>query len=409
MTGVQTCALPISVLRGKIVVTSNGVKVDLIRELEKSGKPERNPKKLIYASSPDRGLLTLLKIFPRAKEIVPDIELHCFYGVNNIEALIEFNPRFRHYQGFVDKLKRALDQPGVHWRGRVSQRELYREWLTAGIWCYPTHFGETSCITCMEAQCLGAVPVTNPYWALSENVTHGVWITGDPQNDSLIQARYVDAIVRVATSPGTDEFRRRMMHSCRGRFNWDRVVDQWESLADGIPGVAQFAYQLRHAKAPCLNVGCNEDLYDLRGRFAGTNVDVTTWDVANARPNKVDVVADARMLPESLHGKFGSVVLGDILEHMADDDAVAALRSAKKCLKNGGPIVVTVPSDDRPVSQQRDGATEADLYCQGVHAFHVVPVTRQRLESWIDRAGLRIVEEQQLDYTNCAGWGLVCK
>ena len=66
------------VLRGKIVVTSNGVKVDLIRELEQNHVPPRNKHKLIYASSPDRGLLTLLKIFPKAKEIVPDLELHCF-------------------------------------------------------------------------------------------------------------------------------------------------------------------------------------------------------------------------------------------------------------------------------------------------------------------------------------------
>lgn len=396
------------VLRNKIVVSTNGIKVDLIRDIEAEGIPERNPKKLIYASSPDRGLLTLLKIFPKAKEIVPDLELHCFYGVDNIEKLIAFNPRFSHYKGFVSKLKKALDQPGVHWRGRVSQRELYREWLTAGIWAYPTHFGETSCITCMEAQALGATPITNPYWALAENVRYGVWITGDPQNNSLIQARYVDAIVKVATSP-SPFYHQEMMKYARARWNWDRVVDQWESAIDGRKATCQFAFQLRNAVAPALNVGCNEDLYDFKSKLNCTNVDITNWDVSNQRPNKADILADARRLPSDLHGKFGSVILGDILEHMTDDDAVMALRNAKQCLANGGPIVVTVPHDTRPVHEQMDGAEEHHQYTDGVTAFHVNPVTRERLESWIAGAGLKINKIQELDYTNFAGWGVVCR
>ena len=396
------------VVKDKVVVSSNGIKVDLMREIEAEGIPRRNPKKLIYASSPDRGLLTLLKIFPKAKEIVPDLELHCFYGVDNIEKLIEFNPRFSHYKGFVQKLKKALDQPGVHWRGRVSQKELYREWMAAGIWPYATHFGETSCITCMEAQALGAVPVTNPYWALAENVRYGVWVTGDPQNNSLIQARYVDAIVRIANSD-CDSYRDEMMKFARGKWNWDRIVDQWETLIDGVPGIAQFNFQLRNAKAPALNVGCNEDIFDIKGQLDGTNVDITNWDVANARLNKADVIADARSLPQEMHRRYGSVILGDILEHMSDDDAVAALQSAKQCLANGGPIVVTVPSDTRPVAQQRNGAKESDQYCDGVHAFHVNPVTKERLDLWLQRAGLQVQKIQQIDYTNFMGWGVVCK
>lgn len=395
-------------LKGKIFITSNGIKADLIREIEAEGIPERNQKKLIYASSPDRGLLTLLKIFRKSKEIVPDLELHCFYGVDNIEKLIEFNPRFSHYKGFVEKLRRELDQPGVHWRGRVSQRELYREWLTAGIWCYPTHFGETSCITSMEAQSLGAVPITNPYWALSENVKYGIWITGDPQHNSLIQARYVDAVVRVATSP-PPFYHKQMIAECRSRWNWDRIVDQWEAGIDGKCASSQFAFQLRHAEAPALNVGCNEDVFDFKEKLNATNLDITNWDVANARPNKADIIADARSLPASLHGKFGSVILGDILEHMTDDDAVAALWNAKQCLANGGPIVVTVPHDTRPVADQKDGAKESDEYTDGVTAFHVHPVTRERLESWVAAAGLKIDRMQELDYTHFSGWGITCR
>jgi hypothetical protein len=94
---------------------------------------------------------------------------------------------------------------------------------------------------------------------------------------------------------------------------------------------------------------------------------------------------------------------------MTDDDAVASLRSAKQCLANGGPIVVTVPSDSRPVHEQHEGATESDQYHNGISAWHVNPVTKPRLLSWIDRAGLKIQKIQEIDYTFFGGWGVVCK
>src|SRR5581483_6572292 len=53
-------------LEKKCWVTRNGIKTDLIDEVEKEGIPERNLKRIMYASSPDRGLLPALKIFKRA-------------------------------------------------------------------------------------------------------------------------------------------------------------------------------------------------------------------------------------------------------------------------------------------------------------------------------------------------------
>lgn len=216
-------------LKDKISITSNGVKLELIDEVEASGPIERNPKKLIYASSPDRGLLTLCKIFKRAYEYDEGLEAYCYYGCNNIEKLIEFNPRFGHYRGFVEELKRAVDHPGIHWVGRVGQPELYREWLSSGIWCYPTHFTETSAITCMEAQAMGAIPITNPLAALAENVQYGVFIQGDPRDNALIQARYVESVVSIANAPGGQQhMRSQMIPWARRHWGWENWVDQWE-------------------------------------------------------------------------------------------------------------------------------------------------------------------------------------
>lgn len=218
--------------QSKMFVTSNAVKIDLIEKIE--AEPiVRNPKKVIYASSPDRGLKGLLDIFKRAREVVPDLELHVFYGFNNIKKLMAADiVADKMWRQLVDHVESHADLPGFHIRGRVSQDELYREWLSAGIWCYPSNFWETSCITCMEAQCMGAIPLTTTVWAEGENTLHGIKLAGDAYNDKLVQARYVGELIRLATNPELQErIRKDMMPEARRRCDWENYVDQWMNEA----------------------------------------------------------------------------------------------------------------------------------------------------------------------------------
>lgn len=219
-----------------IVVSSNGIKREIIEQLEtiRYGEPEitRNPRRLIYASSPDRGLENLLPIFERVREIVPDAELHVCYGFNNIEKVIE---RWGGAASPVAENRRRLlaemERLGVHHYGRLGQTELLGHWLRSAIWCHPSNFTETSCITCMDAQACGAVPVTTPIWAIGENVEHGVFIEGDVRTDA-IRARYVHAVAELLLNPHLqDEHRRPMMPWARDRFYWERFVDQWSMWA----------------------------------------------------------------------------------------------------------------------------------------------------------------------------------
>lgn len=211
-----------------ICVSSNGIKSELIAEALKN-PPARNSKRLMYASSPDRGLLYLCEIFKRAKELMPDLELHVYYGFNNISKVEECNPGVRTR---TNEIRRALDQEGITDNGRMGQPELIQEWLKAGIWCHPSSFTETSCITCMDAQALGAVPITTPVWAIADNVEHGIFIEGDPYTDNLTRARYTLELIRLAQDLERQEtIRAEMMPYAQARFGWENFVDQWEVWA----------------------------------------------------------------------------------------------------------------------------------------------------------------------------------
>ncbi len=190
----------------------------------------RNTKRIMHASSPDRGLKQALLSFSKAREYVPDLEFHAFYGFNNLEKLAKMNKSF---QSVIDELKELLNQPGVTFHGRVSQNELYREWFKSGIYIYETDFFETSNIASQEAQAMGAVPVFSPIFAQKENIKHGIGIEGG-KNDPLTHARFAAELVRLATNPRLqDQIRKPMMTWARKRFNWENFVTQWEMEAKG--------------------------------------------------------------------------------------------------------------------------------------------------------------------------------
>lgn len=222
-------------LRGRVHVSSNGVKAELVEETLAANLP-RNPKRLLYPSSPDRGLMNLIPIFSRAREIDRALELHVCYGFDNIEKVVERERVKFGAAGPVTRrtemMRQAIETPGVINHGRIPQPELARLWAQTGIWCHPSSFEETSCITCMDAQALGAVPLTNPVWAVGENVTHGVFLEGPPA-DYVTRGLYVLNLLDLAADAGKQErIRTEMMPDALRRFNWERFVDQWLGWAN---------------------------------------------------------------------------------------------------------------------------------------------------------------------------------
>ena len=203
------------------MVTSNGLKLDLLEQVERENI-QRNPFRIMFASSPDRGLANVIRSFIVAREFEPRLELHVFYGFNNLRKIAS-----RTLQAKADECERLMRvTPNVFFHGRVTQDELYRQWRRTGLWVYRTDFQETSCITCMEAQALGAIPIVSPVAALDENVHFGEAIRGDA-DDNLVGAEFAQAIVKWA-HPGRQEAERKtMMAYARKRFDWEVFVTDW--------------------------------------------------------------------------------------------------------------------------------------------------------------------------------------
>lgn len=213
-------------IRPMLHVSSNGVRDDLVQE-SIGHASQRNPYKLLWASSPDRGLLCALAIFRRVREQVPEAEFHVCYGFQNLD---QFKGGWNRH--IISRIKLEIEQtPGVVHHERLSQPELYRQHATSAVWPYPTEFRETNCITIQEAQCLGAVPVVNPLWAVKEKLRYGYFVRGNPYDNALLMCMHTDAIVEVMSDPDSAEANRQEnMELCLEEFSWERVVDQYERL-----------------------------------------------------------------------------------------------------------------------------------------------------------------------------------
>jgi hypothetical protein len=104
----------------------------------------------------------------------------------------------------------------------------------------------------MDAQALGAIPITIPYWAVGENVQHGVFIQGDASTDPLTRARFAFEVAKLACDPEKQEsIRHPMMHWARRHFDWERFVDQWEGWAMTDEVIGDFDRTINMLNDPC--------------------------------------------------------------------------------------------------------------------------------------------------------------
>lgn len=239
-------------LSGRMGWVGSGARVELFEKIEREEGIERSPHRLIWASDPSRGLgAALLPLWPIIRRHVPLAELHIFYGWDVMDAIIARrapHERLELKQAKADTME-LVDQRGVYWRGRVSQEQLYREYLGAGVWPYWTDFPETCCIAALEAQCGGTIPITTAVMALVENVQHGVMIQGRAGKSARCQDELLEATIfmllnqdveventsiaptragHCTTMPAQDAYRMQMIPEARARCSWDAVMERWE-------------------------------------------------------------------------------------------------------------------------------------------------------------------------------------
>ena len=186
--------------KDKIIVIPNGVKVEYFNYGQKWEEiiSEKIYGKMIYSSSPDRGLDNLLYLMPYIKDHVPELHVDIYYGFHNYESSVRSRNNAWEVEQ-LEKLKEQIDKSKdfAFLKGRVNQVELSRAWMKTYLWGYPTNFTESYCITAKEAQ-LSATPIlTSNVAALQTTVgEYGIRIEEHPYSKESRQ-RFIDEVVKL--------------------------------------------------------------------------------------------------------------------------------------------------------------------------------------------------------------------
>lgn len=198
----------------KIILGFNGINPDDFTETF-----EKDPLKVVFSSSPDRGLAQTIDIVKKARELSGlDIKLHCFYGFDNMR---------KSGQGeWADQIEKKINENSfVVAHGLVTKKELMRHFKEAGVWLYPADFIETYCITAIEALCAGTWGIVRAMGALPYTLAEAI-------EKGMVQMTDIEVVDEASTGLWANMLVEAILDKKWERVKVDPQDKSWEKVGD---------------------------------------------------------------------------------------------------------------------------------------------------------------------------------
>ena len=222
----------------KFTVIPNGINLDRFK-VDRSNDPSGDPK-FIWSSSPDRGLDVLLGLWPTIKSNFSNAELHIYYGWNMIDKIINSLRNRGAVGSYLEYMKGQIlgkihelgnEEAGIFSHGRVNQKELSEAMYGVNYWGYPSEFCETFCITAIENQAAGVIPVASKLAALNETVAvKDLLVEGWPHNLDY-QNRWLALLFELIEIEGDKRIEiREIGRNFALQYSWESAYSKWNNL-----------------------------------------------------------------------------------------------------------------------------------------------------------------------------------
>ncbi len=402
--------LPANVPDDKVFVSTNGVNPEDFLGL---GDIPRQPRRLIWASSYDRGLEIILTNWKEIRIACPNLEIHCYYGFNTYDNYVKRG--LIEDKGWKAKMLELFKQEGVFEHGRIGHKELLKEYAKSSIFAYPcTYAGEINCIALTKAIACGCYPLTNDFAVLPERNTHGRIVTNDKFISSLIAfLRHGDTKIN---NDGYIEAN-----------SWKKVAEDWHErlFPNAIETIVEdrfhWAWKQLDPQKTIIDIGCNKGhIFEGWDRSKITSVDLDVYDL----PNFVRANADDLPFEDN---KFDYACLFEIVEHA--ENPVKVLSEARRVAKT---TIITVPYEyewgsglkpfntiekemsDRGIDNVVDmvkvdnPAKEFYLEDGGKHLYHQTYYTPELFTDHLKQAGFGEFKIYKLRYGKWVWLGAIC-
>lgn len=209
----------------------------------------RDTIRLIYHTTPHRGLQILVPVFKKLCEDFQNIELDVYSSFN----VYGWGDRDKPFQKLFDECKNT---PKINYHGSVTNQEIKEVLKTKHIYAYPSIWQESSCISLMEAMSAGLMCVHPNYGALPEtsaNMTRMYsWDERLDQHAEKFHSALHSVISEVIDSSEESYKNKIMMQKSYADrvYGWDGRVSQWNNLfnsflneSTALPQEEMFVYR----------------------------------------------------------------------------------------------------------------------------------------------------------------------
>ena len=188
--------------------------------------------KLIYHTTPHRGLEVLVPVIEFLTKHYPNIHLDVY---SSFEAY-GWPQRDEPYKDLFNKIK---DHPNMTYHGYQPNDVVRKALQEAHIFAYPSIWQETSCISAIEAMSAGCSLVTPFFGALPEttgNFAYSYQPHSNIQDHANIFANVLGSVLDIHQT-NDDSLRNRLTFQkawADNFYNWDNRVKEWEGLIRAI-------------------------------------------------------------------------------------------------------------------------------------------------------------------------------
>ena len=234
----------------KAVVIPHGLDVEEFDS--QRGDIKRNPFLILNTSSPDRSIKTSMEIIRRVYDRLSlrdreNLKFAHYYGFNVWDTMFENNTQMLAWKesaiAEMNELKRRnimTDDSGT----TLSQKEITKKYLEAGVLLYPSEFFEIGFISGIKGALGGAIPFTTDVFAQGEFLKDGFLVDSDVtyethardvrtgqdfgvQSEEQIE-KFVVGLVDYIENPEKYELQRnKLIEYARSTFSWDKTAKMW--------------------------------------------------------------------------------------------------------------------------------------------------------------------------------------
>jgi len=201
-----------------------------IEPIELKPKNYNNEIRLIYHTTPHRGLELLIPCFVELAKHYENIVLDVYSSFK----IYGWDQRDTDYQHLFDMCE---DHPRINYHGYQPNDVVRQALQDAHIFAYPSIWPETSCIAAIEAMSAGCVIVHPDFGALPETLAKfGISYSmhEDPNTHANI---FVQVLAAAIDKIATPEMQNRIEYQkgyADAFYSWESRIPQWEGLLKGI-------------------------------------------------------------------------------------------------------------------------------------------------------------------------------